>query len=89
MQFESFRFDCPSFADELVGRKAVEGLEPSGEGVGGEEVVEVPNEPTAGIVIPRPLRPRPMFGLAARVGLDRARPAAPTAVASIPRSCCE
>jgi hypothetical protein len=44
-----------SFADELVGRKAVEGLEPSGEGVGGEEVVEVPYEPTAGIVIPRPL----------------------------------
>jgi hypothetical protein len=38
-----------SFADELVRRKAVEGLEPSGEGVGGEEVVEVPNEPTAEI----------------------------------------
>jgi hypothetical protein len=40
-----------SFADELIGRKAVEGLEPSGEGVGGDEVVEAPNEPTAGIVV--------------------------------------
>ena len=28
---ESFRLDCPSFADEFVGSKAVEGLEPSGE----------------------------------------------------------
>ena len=32
------------FADELVGGKAVEGLEPSGEVVGGDEVVEMPNE---------------------------------------------
>jgi hypothetical protein len=38
-----------SFADELVGCEAVEGLEPSGEGAGDEEVVEVLNEPTAGI----------------------------------------
>ena len=43
-QSEWFRFGCPSFADELVGRKAVEGLEPSGEVAGGDEVVETPNE---------------------------------------------
>ena len=42
-----------SFA-ELLGHKAVEGLEPWGEGVVGAEVVEVPIESTAGIVmIPR------------------------------------
>jgi hypothetical protein len=44
VQFESFRFDCPSFADELVGGKIVQGLERLGEVVGGHEVVEMPHE---------------------------------------------
>ena len=52
-QSESFRVVCPSFADEPVGRKAVEGLEPSGEVVGGDEVVEMPNELAVQLVMKR------------------------------------
>jgi hypothetical protein len=43
VQSESFGVDCPSFADELVGVRAIESLEPSGEVIGGDEVVEMPN----------------------------------------------
>jgi hypothetical protein len=45
------RLYCPSFADELVGREAVEGLESSGEVVGGDEVVEMPDELVVGCVV--------------------------------------
>jgi len=37
---EPFRLECPSFADELVGREPLQGLEPPGE-VGRHEVGEV------------------------------------------------
>ena len=35
------RFNSPSFADELIGRQAFEGLEPSSKIVGADEVGEV------------------------------------------------
>ncbi len=35
---EALRLACPDLADVLVGGKATQGLEPSGEVVGGEEV---------------------------------------------------
>ena len=62
---ESFRLDCPSFTDELVGREAVEGFEPSGKIVGGDEVVEMPDKlavrlvviPLHGRVLDRPVHP--------------------------------
>src|SRR3954453_2197166 len=38
---EPFRLECPSFADELVGREALQGLEPAPEVVGGDEVSQV------------------------------------------------
>src|SRR5712671_7543746 len=41
LELESFGLDCPLLADELVGREAVEGFEPSSEIVGVEEVGEV------------------------------------------------
>ena len=41
VEVESFGLFCPGFADELVGREAFEGLEPSGEVVGVDEVCEV------------------------------------------------
>jgi hypothetical protein len=41
LELESFGLDCPLLADELVGREAFEGFEPSSEIVGGEEVGEV------------------------------------------------
>lgn len=37
----SLRLLCPCLADELVGRKAFQGLEPAGEVVGDDEVGEV------------------------------------------------
>ena len=40
-ELESFGFDCPLLADELVGREALEGFEPASEIVGVEEVGEV------------------------------------------------
>ena len=39
IQGELFRFDCPFFADELIGREAFEGLEPSPEV--GEELAQL------------------------------------------------
>ena len=41
---EAFRFFCPLFADELVRREPLEGLEPAAEVVGGNEVVKVLSE---------------------------------------------
>ena len=41
IQGESFRFDCPLFAAELVRREAFEGLQSSPEVVGADEVAEV------------------------------------------------
>jgi hypothetical protein len=41
LELESFGLDCPRLADELVGREAFEGFEPSSEIAGGEEVGEV------------------------------------------------
>src|ERR1700683_3099398 len=41
LELESFGLDCPLLADELVGREAFEGFEPSSESVGVEEVGEV------------------------------------------------
>src|SRR5271168_108143 len=38
---ESFGFICPCFADEFVGREALEGLESPGEVVGRDEVSKV------------------------------------------------
>ena len=44
VEAESFRLDCPSFADELVGGEAIKGLQSPGVVVGGDEVGEMPNE---------------------------------------------
>ena len=41
IQGEPLRFDCPLFADELVGRESFEGLQSSPEIVGADEVGEV------------------------------------------------
>ena len=41
---EAFRFFCPLFADELVRREPLEGLEPAAEVVSGNEVVKVLSE---------------------------------------------
>jgi hypothetical protein len=41
---EAFRFFCPLFADELVWREPLEGLEPAAEVVGGNEVVKLLSE---------------------------------------------
>ena len=41
---EAFRFFCPLFADELVRREPLEGLEPAAEVVGGNEVIKVLSE---------------------------------------------
>ena len=38
---EPFGFDCPLFADELIGGEAFEGLQPSPEVIGADEVGEV------------------------------------------------
>ena len=51
VQSESFRLGCPSFADELVGGEAIEGLQPPSEIVGGEEIGEMPNELVVGFVV--------------------------------------
>jgi len=39
---EALRLGCKDLADVLVGGEAAQGLEPSGEVVGGEEVAQVP-----------------------------------------------
>ena len=41
---EAFRLFCPLFADELVRREPLEGLEPAAEVVSGNEVVKVLSE---------------------------------------------
>ena len=41
IESKSVRFVLPAFADEFVGSESGEGLEPFGEVVGGDEVVEV------------------------------------------------
>ena len=41
VQGEPFWFDCPLFADELVGRESFEGLQSSPEVAGADEVGEV------------------------------------------------
>ena len=51
IQGEPFRFDCPLFADELVGREAFEGLQTSPEVVGADEVGEVLAQPVVVIVV--------------------------------------
>src|SRR6516225_11663605 len=51
VQSESFSLGCPSFADELVGGEAVEGLQSPGEVVGGDEVGEMPNELIVGFAV--------------------------------------
>ena len=41
IEFESFGFDCPDFADVFVGGEPFEGLESATEVIGVDEVVEV------------------------------------------------
>jgi len=48
---EPFWFDCPLFADELVGREAIEGLQPSPEAVGADEVGEVISQRLVVVVV--------------------------------------
>ena len=48
---ESFRFDCPLFADELEGRGALEGLEAPPEVVGADDVGEVSAQLVVVIVV--------------------------------------
>src|SRR4051812_39073975 len=48
---ESVWLFCPSFADELVGGEAFEGLEPPGVVVGLDEVVEVGSQRLVGFVV--------------------------------------
>ena len=50
VQSESFRLGCPSFADELVGGEASEGLEPSGEVIGVDEVAQMSSQLIVGFV---------------------------------------
>jgi len=45
------RLDCRSFADELEGGEAIEGLESPGGVVRGHEVGEMPNELVLGFVV--------------------------------------
>ena len=44
VELEPLWFDCPLFADEFVGREAFEGLEPSPEVAGADEVGQMPVE---------------------------------------------
>ena len=48
---EPFRFDCPLFADELVGREALEGLQSAPEVVGADDVGQMPCELIMVIVV--------------------------------------
>jgi hypothetical protein len=47
---ESFGLDCPSLADELKGCEASEGLEPSGEVVGVDEVPQMGSQLIVGFI---------------------------------------
>ena len=51
VQGEPFGFDCPLFADELVRREAFEGLQPSPQVVGADEVGEVISQLVVGVVV--------------------------------------
>jgi hypothetical protein len=51
VEFESFWFDCPSFADELVGCEASEGLQSPCEIEGADEVGEMPAELIMAVVV--------------------------------------
>jgi hypothetical protein len=53
IEFESSGFDCPSFADELVGCEAFEGLQSRSEIVGADEVGEMPAELIMAVVVVR------------------------------------
>lgn len=48
---EPFGLDCPLLADEFVRREALEGLQPSSEVVGGDEVGEMPFELVVAVVM--------------------------------------
>src|SRR3984957_16085937 len=51
IEFESSGFDCPSFADELVGCEAFEDLQSPSEIVGADEVGEMPAELIIAVVV--------------------------------------
>ena len=51
IEFESLWFDCPSFADELVGCESFEGLQSPSEIVGADEVGEMPAELIMAVVV--------------------------------------
>ena len=51
IEFEFFGLDRPPFADELVGREALQGLEAPAEIVGADEVGEVPFELLVVVVV--------------------------------------
>ena len=51
IEFESSGFDCPSFADELVGCEAFEDLQSPSEIVGADEVGEMPAELIMAVVV--------------------------------------
>lgn len=51
MEIESFGFDCPTSADELIGREALQGLQTAAEIVGADEVLKVAFELTVAVVV--------------------------------------
>ena len=51
IEFESSGFDCPSFADELVGCEAFEDLQSPSEIVGADEVGGMPAELIMAVVV--------------------------------------
>lgn len=51
VESEAFRLGCPDFADVLVGRKALEGLEPLGKVVGHDEVAQMGTHPFMVVVV--------------------------------------
>ena len=51
IEFESLWFDCPSFADELIGCESFEGLQSPSEIVRADEVGEMPAELIMAVVV--------------------------------------
>ncbi len=51
IESKSIRFCLPAFADEFVGREAMERLESFGEVVGSDEVAEVDTQLVVGVVV--------------------------------------
>src|ERR1700757_2971776 len=51
IESKSIRFSLPAFADEFVGRKAVEGLESFGEVVGSDKVTKVNSQLLVSVVV--------------------------------------